>query len=271
MNIITLEELNASLSYVKRIKLQNLTDTIKQRCKDANNKIKFIGFENEYRKTYSNLVFECVAGHRFVRNAHTIRTSVPKCEQCNTNLVTLGKGKFTNEQAIDKIKDRCYEANMEFIRFIDADNYTRAKTSKFELKCNVCGELFTTSYTAFITHRNGCKICLTKGFSDTAPAMVYVFGLIKEGKMIGVKYGITRDIKKRIMALRQASSYEYDIMVITTKHFKEGRYARSIEGVIKEHFKNHTTLSKQQLTLGYTETLTADHLPELLTKLHELT
>ena len=73
--------------------------------------------------------------------------------------MSTGK-RLTNDEALVKIKKKCDEKNIEFIKFYnDGNTYVNNKTY-LVLKCKKCGNIWhTTSYDKLITCGRGCPNC----------------------------------------------------------------------------------------------------------------
>lgn len=85
--------------------------------------------------------------------------------------------RLTEEEARQRINDRCHELNYTFIGFDnEEDKYTNNKV-KLRLKCNKCGsEWNTTAYEKFMTGRNGCPGCNPRRKQDEG----HIISLVKE-------------------------------------------------------------------------------------------
>ena len=73
----------------------------------------------------------------------------------------MGRGKrLTNDEAVERIKARCNEKNIDFIGFYNSENtYINNKTYLI-LKCKKCSSIWnTTSYDKLITSGRGCPNC----------------------------------------------------------------------------------------------------------------
>ena len=71
--------------------------------------------------------------------------------------------RLTEEEARQRINERCQELNYTFLGFDnEEDRYTNNKV-KLRLRCNKCGsEWDTTAYEKFMTGRKGCPGCNTR-------------------------------------------------------------------------------------------------------------
>lgn len=73
----------------------------------------------------------------------------------------MSSGKrLTNEEALEKINEKCLEKNYAFIEFDNNENVYKNNKTYLTLKCNKCGNIWsTTSYEKFIYGNRGCPNC----------------------------------------------------------------------------------------------------------------
>ena len=73
----------------------------------------------------------------------------------------MSSGKrLTNEEALEKINEKCLEKNYAFIEFNNNENVYKNNKTYLTLKCNKCGNIWsTTSYEKFIYGNRGCPNC----------------------------------------------------------------------------------------------------------------
>lgn len=83
-----------------------------------------------------------------------ILTNQPSCKQCESN------GKFSNEKAVDLIKEKCQTLNYEFIGFDNKDNTYNGKKTYLIIKCNKCGHIWkSTTFASFRQNVIKCAGC----------------------------------------------------------------------------------------------------------------
>ena len=68
--------------------------------------------------------------------------------------------RLTNEQALDRIFEKCKEKNVEFVGFKNENNVYENNKTYLILKCNKCGNIWdTTCYNKFISAGRSCPNC----------------------------------------------------------------------------------------------------------------
>lgn len=74
----------------------------------------------------------------------------------------MSSGKrLTNDEALNRIREKCDEKNIEFIGFYNNDNIYINNKTYLILKCGKCGNIWnTTSYDKFVTAGRGCPNCI---------------------------------------------------------------------------------------------------------------
>lgn len=107
----------------------------------------------------------------------------------------------------------------------------------------------------------GCPACAEYGFKDNKPAYIYLLQVVNEGRLIGIKCGITNnDPKKRLGQIRRKSTATIDL--IRYWHHQTGAVIRSLEGVLLESF-SHNDLG-EVLMDGRTETFHASDIDKII-------
>ena len=68
--------------------------------------------------------------------------------------------RLTEEEALNRIKQRCTESNIEFLGFNNDENAYKNDLTKLVLKCCKCGNIWnTTTYGKFVRGKRGCSNC----------------------------------------------------------------------------------------------------------------
>lgn len=68
--------------------------------------------------------------------------------------------KLTNNEALKRIKKKCEEKNVEFIKFKNEENTYKNNKTYLLLKCNKCGKIWdTTCYDKFVNGNRSCPNC----------------------------------------------------------------------------------------------------------------
>lgn len=105
----------------------------------------------------------------------------------------------------------------------------------------------------------GCSSCAKTGFDYNSTGYFYIQELIKDNCCVGYKFGITKNIKKRITAQKLKSNIEHKLIF----SFQDsGMKVFKLEQLIKESLPCNF-LDKTTIPDGYTETLSPEDIFEL--------
>lgn len=172
------------------------------------------------------------------------------CKQC----AVLSKAEnlaFTTEDYITR-------ANQVHNDFYDYSKVVyKNSTSKVTIICPIHQE-FKQNAASHLSG-SGCPSC---GFSGYDPKSAGVFYILKVTNDV-IKFGITKDIDKRIRYINNDSSF--NIEVLYSFSFSDGSIPQIIETTIKKD-KNikRKVVNKSDMLSGYTETTYLYNLPKIL-------
>ena len=124
-----------------------------------NSSLEFVSFSDDkyigYNKTHVLLKCKkCGEINDYSYRNLFFNKSVPECKNCEYG------GKISNNDAIEKIKEKCKNLNYEFLGFDNDKNRYENKNTYLILKCNECGTVWkTTTYYSFIHNDIRCPGC----------------------------------------------------------------------------------------------------------------
>lgn len=133
--------------------INNIQEKIK------NTSLEFISFANDeyigHNKTHILLKCEkCGETNEYSYRNLLSKNTAPECKHCEF------RGKIENNNAIEKIKEKCKCLNYEFLGFDNKKNRYENKLTYLILKCNECGTIWkTTNYCSFIHSDIKCPGC----------------------------------------------------------------------------------------------------------------
>lgn len=138
----------------QRIPIDIVLSNINNICKEKN--YEFLGFiDGEYKGNQTKLILKCNnCGYIWKNTSYSSFLKGVNCKNCNI------KKRYINE--VDALKDIqliCKERNYEFLGYVN--NEWIGRTTKLILKCNICGNIWSsTDYNHFVNGR-GCPNCKT--------------------------------------------------------------------------------------------------------------
>lgn len=123
-----------------------------------NSSFEFVSFDKSgyIGRSKSHVILKCnKCGKIYVYSYRNIFEGKKTCKFCGKT------GKFSNEKAIEIIKQRCNELNYSFIGFDTCDGKYEGKNTYLLLKCNDCGtEWNTTTFASLKSNDIKCPGCI---------------------------------------------------------------------------------------------------------------
>lgn len=129
--------------------------------------------------------------------------------------------------------------------------------SKVIITCPLHGD-FMQSPQGHLNGR-GCPSCKKTGFDVNSTGFFYIQELIDGDMLIGYKFGITKDIKKRVSNQRSKSKLVHNVIF---SFESTGMNVFKLEQLIKSRLVCNY-LDKSIIPDGYTETLSPDYITEI--------
>lgn len=135
----------------KEIKSEyNILVDINKRCNELN--YTFIKFDNNIFKNIKNKIeLRCSNNHISKPSIDNFLNKKSKCSECIRSL------KLTKDIFIKEIKEMTLKNNHTYLSMIGNFKYS---LTNIELKCNTCGNLWSTTYFNYINKKTSCRKCL---------------------------------------------------------------------------------------------------------------
>jgi hypothetical protein len=208
-------------------------EDINEQLRLADRQIQLIG---EYLGHQKKTLFKhLVCGNEWLTTSNII-LSGKGCPNCHWQAITK-----------DKVNDRISHREIEMI-----GEYTTTH-EKSLFRHLVCGNEWL-ALPSNILRGVGCPSCADFGFNPSKPGTLYVF---KRDDYI--KYGITNNLNRRLSEHKRHG----ELKVVFTKSDNDGNIILRTEQKIKNTFGGNF-VDKTKCPKGFTETLSADKLNELL-------
>ena len=177
------------------------------------------------------------------------------CPVCN------GAVKIPKRVFIKRLEENLKSKGLLFI----SHNFSyevEIRATKIEYFCPKC---FMKHCTTWASLRKGCACptCSGYGFQMADTACLYLLQLKRSGRIVGYKYGITKDLHRRLAEINKAgkvSAISADIFMYW--EYPEGHIAQMHEKQISGQFP--AFLSKDDLPDGFTETVGPSSVEEFL-------
>lgn len=174
--------------------------------------------------------------YKQIPNHHLTGVGCPKCSGKNKS-----NDEFISECSIVHNNEYDYSCV----------NYT-SSTEYINIICKKHGKFSQQSYVHLAGHK--CPSCRKYGYTKDSltPSFFYIQELKIENDIIGYKYGITNDIKRRMREQSVKSDFTHSLLFYVKDN---SIFIYELEKYIKRIFLNIKTIPKSNLENGYTETL----------------
>jgi hypothetical protein len=176
-------------------------------------------------------------GHEWEARPNDVMVKKSGCPHCSKN------AKLSKDIVNERIHGREIEMIGEYVN----------KSTKSLFRHLICGNNWEAT-PGNIMKGNGCPLCVTHGFDASKPAYIYVMKCSEY-----LKYGITNNLKRRLASHR----FYDDFKIVYSKLYDDSSIAIQLENTIKETLGGRY-VTKDRLPNGFTETLPAHLLPNLL-------
>lgn len=168
--------------------------------------------------------------------------------------------KLPKDVVIDRVLGKLGE-HTELVSFEYAES-GYSKDSRVSLNCRVCAYKWDTSVASTLKGC-GCPRCAKYGFQKDKPAVLYILSIMSDGVLVGYKYGITGDLRRRIVQHNKlCRPVGIKFSLYRRWEYDAGQDAFNHERVLKDNFP--MSFTKESLPSGFTETILADELEKLL-------
>ena len=188
---------------------------------------KVVIFCNKHETYFEQMPYEHVQGHG--------------CPECGKD-----RKKISQEQYIKQC-EIVHDNKYDYSKVI----YKNIRT-KIIIGCSIHGDFEQIAQ----GHKNGrgCPSCAKTGFDYNSTGHFYVQEILKDDICIAYKFGITKNINKRIINQRSKSNLQHNLLF----NFEDaGKTVFKLEQTIKEKLSCNY-LDKSVLPDGYTETLSPE-------------
>ncbi|QDP50315.1 MAG: putative endonuclease [Prokaryotic dsDNA virus sp.] len=168
--------------------------------------------------------------------------------------------KLTEEVVLNRVLERL-DDSVQLVSFRYA-KLGYSKDSRTFLSCKKCEYKWDTSV-ASVLKGCGCPRCAKYGFQKDIAATLYILSIVSDGVLIGYKYGITSDLRRRIIQHNKlCRPVGVEFSLYQSWEYEVGQDALNHERVLKDNFT--MSFTKESLPSGFTETILTDELEELL-------
>lgn len=161
------------------------------------------------------------------------------CAKCRDDQYRL-----TITEFIDK-SNEIHNHKYEYDSVVYVDGITHV-----DIRCKIHGIFQQLPRTHLTGH--GCPKCSTFGFDKKTKGFFYIQKLSVDGIIIGYKYGISKNISKRMHIQSLKSTCDHDIVF---EYCDSGDTIFDLERFVVDKLKKYDTISKEIVPDGYTETI----------------
>lgn len=144
----------------------------------------------------------------------------------------------------------------------DHEIYTRDVVN---VQCTQCELVWKKLVSDAIVGRFGCPSCQTNGYNQSKIGYFYILSVKNSRELLAYKFGISNTPDKRLKLISNRSNL--DIKTIALFKFEDGQKAHELEALVKKSFGNF--LTKETMPDGYTETISAAELNQLVTFIYQ--
>lgn len=183
------------------------------------------------------------------------------CPVCN------GAVKIPKRVFIKRLEENLKSKGLLFINHDFSDEIATGAT-KVEYFCPKCYVKHRTSWASLRSGR-ACPTCARYGFQITDAATLYLLQLKRGDAVVGYKYGITKDLNRRLSEINKGVKPSgISASIFMYWEYPEGRLAQEHEKQISARFPPF--LEKEDILDGFTETIGTDSVEEFLFLLRNL-
>ncbi len=201
----------------------------------------------EYKNTDTRVHLICPIGHSIMVIPNNLKHGSYNCIVCSGHCTVSARNEFENQ-----VSSRGYTFGTDY-------KYTNVMT-KVHIVCPNGHDVFITP--DHFTRGVDCSICTPGGFNPGKPAHFYIQTLSSNGKVVGLKFGITnKPVKTRLQS--QQSKSKFDHLVVLDATFEAGSCAYLLEKYVKGVYPCGY-VSKNDMPRGYTETISPDFYTPLM-------
>lgn len=161
------------------------------------------------------------------------------CAKCRDDKFRMSKDEF--ELKAKTLHNNKY--NYDSVVYVDG-------ITPVDIICLTHGVFKQKPHTHLTDH--GCPKCSVFGFDKKSHGFFYIQKLSINGDIIGFKYGITKNITKRMKHQSLKSTCDHDIVF---EYRDCGEIIFDLERFVIDKLKKYDTISKEIVPDGYTETI----------------
>ena len=172
------------------------------------------------------------------------------CARCRDDKFRMTKEEFTKKANL------LHNNKYDYGSVVYVDGITPV-----DIKCSIHGPFQQQPHTHLTDH--GCPKCSVFGFDKKSNGFFYIQKLTIDGTTIGYKYGIAKNISKRMKLQSLKSMCEHDIVY---EYGDCGEIIFDLERFVVDKMKKYDTISKEIVPDGYTETVLGEDGLSLITE-----
>lgn len=199
---------------------------------------KYVYDKSIYTRSWEHITITCKIHGDFLQQPASHLTGVG-CKRCSDDMKRTSLDEFIFKS--NQLHNNFYDYTK--VDYIDS-------ITKIEIICPIHGSFEQTPHSHTLGH--GCSSCSGRGFSLDGFGTFYVQELSVDDKIIGYKYGISKNVQKRIKVQEYKSLCKHKLIF---SFYSTSIDIFKMEQYIKNNLKNFETLSKDILPDGYTESI----------------
>lgn len=199
-----------------------------------------------------------------------------KCNICNLEWKAAWTTLVNRQSGCAKCVGRYSYSDEEYIEKINSSGGAYKYVSKdfdhkifnrdcVNVQCLNCDLIWSKTVSDAVVGKHGCPACQTNGYNPSQNGYFYILSIKKDSNLLGYKFGISNYPEKRLKGITRKSDLK--IKMIALFKFEDGAAAQSLESNIKKSFGNF--LTKKVIPDGYTETICATELNDLITIIYK--
>lgn len=175
-----------------------------------------------------------------------------------------GQKRYTDKEYIERInnvgKQNKFKFHSQTTDKIRASSWVR-------LQCDVCENVWKSHMANILSGKYSCPNCARLGFNPLRSSHLYVLKVIKQGVVIGYKFGISNVKSKRLSNLH-INNRGLSFLPILDWFYEDGGVCRDHESIIKSKFGG--AIEKADMPDGHTETCSVDEIFPLYNEVESL-
>lgn len=165
------------------------------------------------------------------------------CSKCRDDKLRMPENEF--KQKANLLHNNKY--NYDYVVYVDG-------ITPVDIECLTHGIFKQKPHTHLMDH--GCPKCSVFGFDKKSIGFFYVQKLSIDSVVVGYKYGIAKNINKRMKQQSLKSLCEHEIVF---EYCDFGEIIFELEKFVIDKLKKYDTVSKTIVPDGYTETIVDEH------------